>query len=134
LYQDASGSLPVANTFLETNDQARKQEVNMFRVGILLATLALVCASAAGPSKAQNALETKDLFDPGEIVPPDEIPSDTSQIPQLDSNNRLMIINRNTGRVIYDDGRNDLFCASRVYIAGYTTSGRPIYRRNMRCR
>lgn len=47
---------------------------------------------------------------------------------------RLMIVNRNTGRVIYDDGRNDLFCSTRRYIAGYTDWGRPIYRRNMHCR
>jgi hypothetical protein len=45
-----------------------------------------------------------------------------------------MIVNRNKGRVIYDDGRIDLFCATRVYIAGDNDWGRPIYRRNMRCR
>lgn len=106
----------------------------MIRVGTVLAALAFVLAPAVGPSKAQTAPETKDLTDPDTVVSPDEIPSDPSKVPQLDSNNRLMIIDRNTGRVIYDDGRNDLFCASRVYIAGYTTSGRPIYRRNMRCR
>ena len=47
---------------------------------------------------------------------------------------RLMIVDRNRRRVIYDDGRNDLFCVTGVYIAGYTWNGYPIYRRNMRCR
>jgi len=47
---------------------------------------------------------------------------------------RLMIVDRNRGRVIYDDGRNDLFCVTGVYVAGYTWNGNPIYRRNMRCR
>ena len=47
---------------------------------------------------------------------------------------RLMIDDRNTGRVIYDDGRNDLFCVTGVYVVGYTWDGRRIYRRHMRCR
>jgi hypothetical protein len=106
----------------------------MNRVGALLAALAFVSAPVVGPSKAQNVPQTKDLADPDTNVAPDEIPADPSQVPQLDSNNRLMLIDRNTGRVIYDDGRNDLFCVTGIYIAGHTPSGRPIYRRNLRCR
>jgi len=47
---------------------------------------------------------------------------------------RLMIVNGNSGRVIYDDGRDDLFCVTRRYIIGYDDWGRPIRRRAMNCR
>lgn len=47
---------------------------------------------------------------------------------------RLMIVNGNTGHVIYDDGRDDLFCLARRHVAGRTDDGRRIYRRTMRCR
>jgi hypothetical protein len=36
--------------------------------------------------------------------------------------------------VIYDDGRNDLFCVTRVVFSSYDHYGRPHYRRTMRCR
>lgn len=49
-------------------------------------------------------------------------------------NNRLLIVNGNSGRVIYDDGRNDLFCVTRRRIVAHDDWGRPIYRRKMRCR
>ena len=45
-----------------------------------------------------------------------------------------MIVNRNNGRVIYDDGRNDLFCSTHVYVAGYTDCGTSDLRSNMHCR
>jgi hypothetical protein len=64
----------------------------------------------------------------------DPVAGSTSATAPDQASERLMIVNRNNGRVIYDDGRNDLFCATRVYIAGYSDWGRPIYRRNMRCR
>jgi hypothetical protein len=51
-----------------------------------------------------------------------------------DSNNRLMIVNGNSGHVIYDDGRDDLFCVTRRYVTGYDYNGRRIVRRSMRCR
>ena len=54
------------------------------------------------------------------------------QAQDAQDNDRLMIVKDH--RVIYDDGRNDLFCVSRVVVAGYTAYGRPIYRRNMHCR
>jgi hypothetical protein len=47
---------------------------------------------------------------------------------------RLMIISRNTGRVIYDDGRNDMYCVTQRYVSAYDYYGRPIMRRSMRCR
>ena len=55
-------------------------------------------------------------------------------VPVEQASDRLMIVNGNTGRVIYDDRRDDLFCVTRAYIAGYNRYGNPIYRRNMRCR
>ena len=53
---------------------------------------------------------------------------------QTPTDQRLMIVNGNTGHVIYDDRRDDLFCVTRLVIAGYNQYGRPIYRRTMRCR
>ena len=47
---------------------------------------------------------------------------------------RLMIVDGNKRRVVYDDGRNDLYCVTRRRVVGYNDYGRPIYRRNMRCR
>jgi hypothetical protein len=47
---------------------------------------------------------------------------------------RLMIVNGNNGRVIYDDGQDDLFCVTRKKVVGYSWDGYPIYRRVMRCR
>jgi hypothetical protein len=51
-----------------------------------------------------------------------------------ESNNRLMIINGNSGRVVYDDGRDDLFCVTRRYFVGWDYYGRRLYRRAMGCR
>ncbi len=50
------------------------------------------------------------------------------------ANDRLLIVNGNTGRVIYDDGRNDLFCVTRLRVVGYNDYGMPIRKRTMRCR
>jgi hypothetical protein len=51
-----------------------------------------------------------------------------------ESNNRLLIVNGNSGHVIYDDGRSDLFCVTRRRVVAHDEWGRPIYRRKMRCR
>ncbi len=51
-----------------------------------------------------------------------------------DANDRLLIVNGNTGHVIYDDGRDDLFCVTRRRVVGYNDYGRRIWRRTMRCR
>jgi hypothetical protein len=94
----------------------------MFRTSIAAALLAVTFAAAP-----VHAGDFTSLTDGGTVA---AAPAANS----MDAQERLMIVNRNTGRVIYDDGRSDLFCSTRVYIAGYTDWGRPIYRRNMRCR
>ena len=53
---------------------------------------------------------------------------------QGQSQDRLLIVNGNNGHVVYDDGRDDLFCVTRRYVAYYNYHGRPVYRRTMRCR
>lgn len=50
------------------------------------------------------------------------------------SEDRLMIVDGNKRRVIYDDGRDDLYCVTRRRVVRYDQYGRPVYRRNMRCR
>lgn len=47
---------------------------------------------------------------------------------------RLLIVNGNTGHVIYDDGKDDLFCVTRKVVVGYNEWGYPIRKRTMRCR
>lgn len=47
---------------------------------------------------------------------------------------RLLIVNGNNGHVIYDDGRDDLFCVTRKVVIGYDDWGHPIRKRTMRCR
>jgi hypothetical protein len=47
---------------------------------------------------------------------------------------RLLIVNGNNGHVIYDDGRDDLFCVTRKVVVGYDDWGHPIRKRTMRCR
>jgi hypothetical protein len=54
------------------------------------------------------------------------------QLPHAQDNDRLVIVKDR--HVIYDDGHDDLFCVSRLVVAGYTYYGRPIYRRTMTCR
>jgi hypothetical protein len=51
-----------------------------------------------------------------------------------ESNDRLMVVNGNTGHVIYNDGRDDLYCVTRRRVVAHDEWGRPIYRRKMRCR
>lgn len=58
----------------------------------------------------------------------------TEEVNTADRNDRLLIVNGNSGRVIYDDGRNDLFCVTRVVVARHDWDGRPVYKRTMRCR
>jgi hypothetical protein len=50
------------------------------------------------------------------------------------SSYRLMIINGNSGSVIYDDGRDDMFCVTRHYFVGWDYYGRRLCRRTMECR
>jgi hypothetical protein len=50
------------------------------------------------------------------------------------ADDRLLIVNGNTGHVIYDDGRDDLFCVTRKVVVGYNEWGYPIRKRTMTCR
>ena len=97
----------------------------MVRTVIASVMLAAVPFVAAPAAHAQVFLGTQAPFAASEEVNAQD---------QAGAKDRLMIVNRNTGRVIYDDGRNDLFCSTRLYVAGYNYWGQPIYRRNMRCR
>lgn len=49
------------------------------------------------------------------------------------ADNRLMIVDGNTDEVIYDDGRDDLFCVTRVH-AWRDWRGHLHHHRRMRCR
>lgn len=51
-----------------------------------------------------------------------------------EANDRLLIVNGNNGHVIYDDGRDDLYCVTRRHIVGYDDWGYPVRRRTMHCR
>lgn len=51
-----------------------------------------------------------------------------------EAHDKLLIVNGSSGHVIYDDGRNDLYCVTRRRVVGYDDDGYRIYRRNMRCR
>ncbi len=46
---------------------------------------------------------------------------------------RLMVINGNTGRVVYDDGHDDVVCIKRKKVVNYDWYGRPIYGRTVKC-
>jgi ribonucleotide monophosphatase NagD (HAD superfamily) len=50
------------------------------------------------------------------------------------ADDRLLIVNGNNGRVVYDDGNNDLFCVTRNVVVGYNEYGYRIRKRIMRCR
>ncbi len=54
--------------------------------------------------------------------------------PRNNPQDRLVIVDRDRGRVVYDDGRNDMFCTTRRVVVGHRWDGRPILRRKMRCR
>jgi hypothetical protein len=51
-----------------------------------------------------------------------------------EAKDKLLIVNGNSGHVIYDDGRSDLYCVARRRVVGYDDDGYRIYRRDMRCR
>ena len=46
---------------------------------------------------------------------------------------RLMIVDGNSDQVIYDDGRDDLFCVTRMH-RWHDQEGYLHHRRSMRCR
>jgi hypothetical protein len=94
-------------------------------IKVSVATAALVFMAAINPCSADQigGLANRPQADGTNVVPP-----------QGATSNRLMIINGNTGRVIYDDGGDDLFCITRRNMAGRNEYGERIYRRTMRCR
>jgi hypothetical protein len=57
-----------------------------------------------------------------------------SMPPSASADNRLMIVNGRTGRVIFDDGHDDQFCVIRRVMVGLNDDGRPIFRRTLHCR
>ncbi len=77
----------------------------MFRIAIAATALAATTISLTAASQAETAADQ-----------------------------RLLIVNGNTGHVIYDDGRDDLFCVTRRVVVGYTDEGHRIVRRRMHCR
>lgn len=88
----------------------------MIRPAVAVAALVLLAATDAGLA-SQNA----------------KVAHNAAASPS-ESNNRLMIIDGNSGRVIYDDGRDDMFCVTRRYFVGWDYYGRRLYRRTMGCR
>lgn len=98
----------------------------MFRTIIAAAAVAAVSISFAAAAKAQTF-----AVDQGDDEYTNEAVSPAGPIQGQD---RLLIVNGNTGHVVYDDGRNDMFCVTRRYVSYYNYHGRPVYRRTMRCR
>ncbi len=49
-------------------------------------------------------------------------------------NKSLVVVNGDTGRVIYDDGYNDAFSITRRRVVGFDFWGNPIFHRVVRCR
>lgn len=91
----------------------------MLRTVLAAAALTAFSASLATPSMAQS----------GSFEQFEEQAEPVGQ-----GQDRLLIVNGNTGRVVYDDGRDDLFCVTRRVVAYYDHFGRPVHRRTMRCR
>ena len=88
----------------------------------------LAAIAIAAVAVGATAVKAEGLFQPSEqgVV-------DVAESPAT-ANDRLMIVNGNSGHVIYDDGRDDLFCVTRRVIVGYNEWGYPIRRRTMHCR
>ena len=101
----------------------------MFRTILAAAAVATLAISFAGAAKAQ-ALSVDHTDDEymSDIVTPVQGPL------YGQAQDRLLIVNGNSGHVVYDDGRDDLFCVTRRYLAYYNYYGRPVYRRTIRCR
>ena len=57
-----------------------------------------------------------------------------AQAAPKNGNASLVVINSDTGRVVYDDGYDDAFCVTRRRFIGYHWWGDPIFRRTMLCR
>ena len=94
----------------------------MRRLGIVLATATLSTVLLAGGAGAR------------EVDFPDAPEAGRSVGTGGSADGRLMIVNGNSGHVIYDDGRDDLYCVTRRVTVGYDYYGRPVRRRTMNCR
>lgn len=94
----------------------------MRRLGITLATATLAGVLVGGTANAR------------EVDFPDAPEAGYSVGPRGNGDSRLMIVNGNSGHVIYDDGRDDLYCVTRRVTVGYDYHGRPVRRRTMNCR
>jgi hypothetical protein len=93
------------------------RETAMIRPAVAVAALALLAATDAGLA-SQNA----------------KVAHNAAAAAPNERYNRLMIINGDSGHVIYDDGRDDMFCVTRRYFVGWDYYGRRLYRRTMGCR
>jgi hypothetical protein len=99
----------------------------MIRTVIAAAAVAALAFSFANAAKAQSLSvdQAEDEYMNETVAPGAD---------QSESQDRLLIVNGNNGHVVYDDGRDDLFCVTRRFVAYYNYHGRPVYRRTIRCR
>jgi hypothetical protein len=93
---------------------------------IITAAVGTLLFAFAAPAKAQSL-----TVDQGDEEYVNEV---VSPVRAAQGQNRLLIVNGNNGHVVYDDGRDDLFCVTRRYVAYYNYHGRPVFRRTIRCR
>jgi hypothetical protein len=98
-------------------DSILLRETAMIRRAVAVATLVSLAAT-----------------DPGLASQNEKVGHHAAASAPNESNSRLMIINGNSGRVIYDDGYDDLFCVTRRYFVGWDYYGRRLYRRAIGCR
>ncbi len=102
----------------------------------LLATalLASFCASSAqGQSFSSGETVFTETFS-GYGITSAQAQTYAAEEMSSQADNKLLIVDRDRGRVIYDGGGNDLFCATQQVFVGYNYYGRPVYRRTMKCR
>jgi hypothetical protein len=92
----------------------------------IIAAAATLLFAYAAPAKAQSL-----TIDQGDEEYMNEV---VSPVTSAQGQDRLLIVNGNNGHVVYDDGRDDLFCVTRRYVAYYNYYGRPVFRRTIRCR
>lgn len=94
----------------------------MRRFSLALATATVAAVLLSGAARAQD-MDDADAPSAG-----------YSAGSQQDADSRLMIVNRRSGQVVYDDGRNDLYCVRDRQTVGYDYYGRPVRRTSMNCR
>jgi hypothetical protein len=87
-----------------------------------IAAIALTVLVVAAAAKAEGVLPQEAAM--GE--------TDATQA-ATNADERLLIVNGNTGHVIYDDGQDDSFCVTRKVVVGYDDWGFPIRKQAMYC-